>query len=273
MLPLKKQVIVVIMLYPVLLLCSSSLAEEQIHWRTTHNVPQRQVKFLNVPSDTPYLTSFPFDRIQKDPAVKRIHSIGTLSYGNEYLVEFEGNGAFIDSLLFSYYLFASVAEAEESTLEFIGRTSVAMYHAMDIGLNGIIGDNCFFDSNKRVCDFIRNNSRVHIYSFKIHTNDSVVNFSRFVDEYIVNTEKSADVSLVPVPVVESVKLLSYSNEIYTIEVKAYDPCGKKLFYWYWYNSPASVRESNIIEYPHKSDMVRIWIMNEDQYITSKDIFN
>jgi hypothetical protein len=273
MLLFKKTVIITFLLSPVFLLYSGSHAEEQIHWRTTHNVPQKQVKFLNVPSNTPYLTSFPLERIQADPAIKRMSLRGAVSYGNEYMVEFNGNGAFTDSLLFSYYLFASVAEAEESTLEFIGRTSIAMYHAMDMDMNGVLGDNCFFDSNKLVCDFIRNNARVHIYASKIHSAESVVGFSKFIDEYLINTEKTSDISKIPVPVVESVKLLSFSDEIYTFEVNAYDPRSKKLLYWYWYNAPAGVSESNIIIYRHKSDMLRIWVINEDQFVTSKDIFN
>lgn len=235
--------------------------KNNIHFRQGYfGDPPNSYKFKDVPSDIGYLIEIPWDQIHKDVA-------------NELL----------DKIEIEYRIYSSVYEAEMAMVEQLEMSNLLMKNTIDYPLtNGEIGNNCWEVLKSGAIGFTRNN----VLLFVLHNGtgsinaDEIENIARTVDDALKNSEKVTDSSLVPVPKINSVEIISHLpktwDDTVTIKINATDSNSKKLFYRKLAAPFGSASENGILTVkvrkpvdetgdPTKAN-VKIWVWNEDYFV-------
>ncbi len=261
---------------------SNVLAEDGFH---TVRSPKSSynISFRNTPEDMPLIRSFPTEALQNYPEILDVRDnieIFPRNYGMRVTIQLKDS---VETLPVFYWIHTSASEAEEGYVDYMSISNIRPKNSSDYNDIEKIGDNCFHYM-KRMIFFIRNNVRVQVNLNPTYLNhEAVLRVAELIDKALVQADKIDDVSLLPAPVITSVKLLAdtsdtsdTSPQFHKIKLDAYDPNGKSLSYDYTGRASGVVSfEDGILEIlklEGKASNVNIWVMNEDRIVSKVQYF-
>ncbi len=255
---------------------SNVLAEDGFH-TVKSPIYSYSISFRNTPENMPLIRSFPVEALQNFPEILDVRDNVELfprNYGMRLTIQLKDS---VETIPVFYWIYASVLEAEEGYVDRMSITNIVPQNTSDYNDIEKIGDNCFHYM-KRMIFFIRNNVRVRVNHIPDYLNhEAVFSVAELIDKALVQTDKINDVSLLPAPVITSVKLADNTKpRFYRIKMDAYDPNGKKLSYDYSGRGLGvdSFKDGvlEVLKYEKNVNYFNIWVMNEDRIVTKIKYF-
>ena len=230
-----------------------------------------EYKFRNTPDDLPFIVKFPMNELKNDPEIEKIErgaSVGRVVF--EVYIKTEEK---TEMVWLQYWIHTSVSDAEEALIERFN-SPLGRFNAIDIGLEGEIGDNCWYSDY--FIDFVRNNVQVCVCTdWTPPLPELIKKVSKKVDALLMETEKINDASLIPAPVIETVENLpdevKHEGSL-QLKVNAFDPNNQNLKYWLSFHHKISYDGILKMTFGETgSKTFKIWVMNENFIVSSKEV--
>lgn len=224
----------------------------------------RKYKFRDVSTSNGLLSSFPWLSIRAILSDEIMNSVGI-----------------------EYWIYTSIEEAELGMVERLDMSNLLMRNMIDFPLpEGEIGDNCWYQLESGIIQFIRNNVLVLIgpLNFGDSFNQSNIELvSRKIDEVILGAVKVTNVEQLPTPIINPVIVISdLPNEwgqSIRVKVDAINLKSQNLFFREIGAGLALINDNGIFtitpdksipifvcENPNKFN-IKIWVWNDEHLVT------
>lgn len=252
---------------------SSVFAQADFHYRTRLLEPFVEMPFYNVSENTSFYTSFVLDELEKDSLIENIVRDDT-AQNRRYRVDIDDN----NSVHMKFFIFSSIEDAEIHVLEYLSTSNVYPKHESQISANHNIGNNVWYGWNEKIVIFIRNNVEVRIVDNYSESDNNSVRIAKLVDSFLLQKKTVSGSELVPVPKINSVTTVSskvIGNSMqYKLNVEADDPLGQNLYYniFGWSSENPFGNGVVTVSSGEQLDKTRIWILNEDHFVSTVEHF-
>lgn len=258
---------------------------DDIYYRTyTNSLYKKDITFIRLHDPMVYI---PF--IDNDDLCKGIDATSIIRVDNNkqisQMIFFKGEDDVQNTVIFDSLIFDSRENTEIYAMEMIGASTGFYVHAITIDGDAGIGDNCWYNGSLdneygyQMIVFTRYNIVVSLFRNNITNKYTMYNVARAIDTYLLEQSHKESHTDVLVPQIQSTEILSVDEETgggvqYQISVNAVDP-KHNILYYRVYNSRWALSTSNVVLFFTREidPSCRIWVINDQHLVASKDIFN
>jgi len=288
---------IIFVTYTVLLICAinnSAYCQDQsdYYFRKASFPPyESEVKFKRIDYEIPYLTSLSLEAIAESLGITQITPFNNPRYLDNY-VDFMAVDGSIGNTIMEYYIFTSREDAETYALDSVGFSSAWFTHSSDAGFDVEIGDNCWFVGtakqwfegefpHSQALKFVRNNVYINLYLKNLPHKMGLLTFAKALDDYIIENSISDSSLDVKAPEILSHSVLSaeidngrYRYQLAVNAIDTTDQDSTPLYYRAINSNNSFDREGHVrcVALTDKAE-VKVWVINKDHIVASKDIFD